>query len=233
MDIIFFAALAFYTFFKLSKHLGKIDEDEKKQIEEKIILMKASQTKAQDIIRQQEKLVGSTATVENNNQSTVKYTAENSKILSNLSTESQSELNNILSRCNIDLPFFLDGAKSAFEMVIKSFSASDLETLKMLLSEKLYKGFEGAVNQRKLANNTLTTNLIAIDKSEITSVAMSGNIASIIVKFTSQQINYLSSKDGEIIEGSKSEIAEVTDIWTFKRDIESSNPNWVISRTGS
>jgi len=34
-----------------------------------------------------------------------------------------------------------------------------------------------------------------------------------------------------VIEGSKTEIVQVNDIWTFKKDLTSSNPNWVIIAT--
>lgn len=221
MDIFFLALLAFYIFFKLSKHLGKIDEEEKKRLEERVVLMKVAQDKIQEIIKQQEKVVGSASTVE-----------QDAAHLANLKPENKNALENILSRCNINLSFFLSGAKSAFEMVLKSFSAGDLETLKSLLSDKLYQGFEKAVNQKKSEEKTLTTNLISIEKSEIISAALVGDIASIVVKFVSKQINYVSAKTGEIIEGRKDEIVETTDVWTFKKDVNSPNPNWVISQTG-
>ena len=226
MDILFLAALTFYIFFKLSKHLGRIDEDEKKQIEEKITLMKAAQEKVQDIVKNQEKLVGSASTNKATNISDELAVAD-------LDDSAKSNLKQILSACNIDLGFFLGGAKSAFEMIIKSFASGDLQTLKMLLSEKLYAGFESAVNMRKTQDQTLTTNLISIDKSQITSANLEGNIALIEIQFTSQQINYVTSKDGEVIDGSKNEISEITDIWTFKKDITDSNPNWTISATGN
>jgi predicted lipid-binding transport protein (Tim44 family) len=228
MDILFFALLSAYIFFKLSKHLGKIDEQEKKQIEEKIIFMRDAQDKMQEILKQQEKLVGSASTIKSSvNQNEVEES------LKNLNSESKSNVSEILSRCNIDLPFFLTGAKSAFEMVIKSFSSGDLETLKSLLSERLYQGFEFAVNARISEEKTLTTNLIVIKNSDIFSASLEGNIALITVKFVSKQINYISLKTGEVVEGKKDEISEVTDIWTFKKDITSPDPNWVISQTGN
>ncbi len=221
MDIFFLALLAFYIFFKLSKHLGKIDEEEKKRLEERMQLVQAAQDKIQDIIKQQEKIIGSASTSE-----------DQSKYLANLKPEDKNVLDNILSRCNINLSFFLSGAKSAFEMVLKSFSSGDLENLKMLLSDKLYQGFEKAVNQKKMEEKTLTTNLIAIEKSEIISASLVGDIACVVVRFVSKQINYISSKSGEIIEGKKDEIVETTDVWTFKKDVTSPNPNWMISQTG-
>jgi predicted lipid-binding transport protein (Tim44 family) len=50
---------------------------------------------------------------------------------------------------------------------------------------------------------------------------------------TSKQINYVSDKEQKIIEGKKDEISEINDIWTFKKDIKSPNPNWLVSATSS
>jgi len=59
------------------------------------------------------------------------------------------------------------------------------------------------------------------------------NQASIVVKIISKQINYISDKEQKIIEGKKDEISEITDLWTFKKDVKSSNPNWLVSATSS
>lgn len=230
MDIIFFAAIAFYIFFKLNKQLGKIDEEEKNQIQIKIAqkreeLAAVQQQISADQKRQKEKIVGTKSTIDE-----AKNLTEE-KILAALDEATKQNLFPILQRCKISAEFFLNGAKSAFEMVIKAFSGADLTTLKFLLSEKIYQGFEAAVDQRKSSEQTLVTNLISIEKAEIISAMMLENFASIAVKFSSKQINYIIDKDGKIIEGKKDQISEISDVWTFKKDLTSSNPNWAISST--
>ena len=121
----------------------------------------------------------------------------------------------------------------AFEMIINAFSKDDSETLKNLLSEKIFQGFNLAIEERKTNEKKLTTNLISIDKVEILSAMLIENQASIVVKIISKQINYISDKEQVIIEGKKDEISEITDLWTFKKDIKSSNPNWFVSATSS
>jgi len=241
MDILILAAIAFYIFFKLSKHLGKIDEEEKRDIEAKIVQRKAEMLKVQQQIlnqaqetlqketkqqQQQEKVVGQTSTKD-------KILTSEEKLLASLNEATRQNLLPILQRCNMSAEFFLEGAKSAFEMVLKSFAEGNVEVLKSLLSEKIYQGFETAINSRKVEEKTLTTNLIAIVDAKITSAMMIENTASINVQFVSKQINYISNKAGEIVEGRKDEISEITDIWTFKKDITSPNPNWLVSSTGN
>ena len=101
----------------------------------------------------------------------------------------------------------------------------------ILLSQKIYEGFENVINQRNSLEQSLTTNLIAIEKAEIISANLSENIASIALKITSKQINYIADKSGNILEGKKDEIAQITDVWTFTKDITISDPKWVVSVT--
>lgn len=223
MDILFFAVLAGFIFYKLSKQLGKIDEEEKKHVEEKIAQMRVVKEQVVAQMQQQEKIIGASST-QNKSEET---------ILAAIDDKIKEDLIPILQSSNVSAGFFIEGAKSAFEMVLKAFAAADLEGLKSLLAENIYDGFEAAINENKSAGKVITTNLIAINEVTILSARMLENTASIIVRFVSKQINYISDKDGKIIVGRKDEISEVIDVWTFKRDVTSPNPNWIISATNS
>jgi predicted lipid-binding transport protein (Tim44 family) len=226
MDIIFFAAVAIYVFFKLRQQLGRVDEDEKKRIEEKIEKRKKIIEEIQNQI-----IVGQHSTKEKELKEREAKNQIEENILSNLNQEAKNQFLNIIKACNISAEFFLNGAKSAFEMVLKAFASNDLETLKFLLSEKIFSGFEQAIITRKSIGQNLVTNLIAIDKSEIISASIVNNEAFVTIKFISRQINYVTDQNGEIIEGKKDEILELSDIWKFKRDITVSSPNWLIVAT--
>jgi predicted lipid-binding transport protein (Tim44 family) len=226
MDLIILAIITAFIFYRLSKNLGKIDEEEKQEIHKKLLERKKQieeilerAQKSSNLAQNKEIIVGSKST--------------DIKDLSNLDQNSQENLEKILGACNITLDFFINGAKMAFEMIIKGFSNDDLETLKMLLAEKIYQGFETAINNRKNLEHKLNTNLISIDKAEIISAMLVDNYASIVVKFYSQQINFVTDKDSKIIDGKKEEISKINDIWTFKKDINSNNPNWLVSATSS
>jgi len=226
MDLIILAIITAFIFFRLSKNLGKIDEEEKQQIHKKLLERKKQ---IEEILERAQK----TANPSSNSEIVVGSKSTEINDLKDLDKNSQENLDKIFAVCNISYDFFINGAKMAFEMVINAFAKEDLETLKILLSEKIYQGFELAINNRKNLEQKLNTNLISIDKSEIISAILVDNYASIIVKFYSQQINYITDKDGKIIEGKKDEIAKINDIWTFKKDINSNNPNWIVSATSS
>lgn len=146
------------------------------------------------------------------------------------------ELKEMLDKAQkIDADFnaedFLEGAKSAFEMVIDAYSKRDDDTLKMLLAKPVYAQFSDAIKaseqEGKLTHNTL----VAINKAQITNAKLIGTQATISVEFLSDQIQLLKSPAGEILEGNASEEIEVEDRWVFARDLRSSSPNWSIIET--
>ena len=51
------------------------------------------------------------------------------------------------------------------------------------------------------------------------------------VKFVSEMISATRNADGEIVDGDPKQIREVTDVWTFERDVSSRDPNWKLSAT--
>jgi predicted lipid-binding transport protein (Tim44 family) len=225
MDIIIFAIIAIVIFYKLNKQLGKIDEEEKRNIEDKVSLMRRMQDELlkknspnNQTQSSQQKLIGQSSTIQG---------------LENLDEATKQNLEAIFASCNISYEFFINGAKSAFEMVLKAFCDGDISTLKMLLSEKNFSAFQKALNQRNVDQQKLTTNLIAIEKAEIISAITLENNASIVVKFVTKQINYICDKDDKVLDGKKDAINQITDIWTFKKDLTIANPNWIINATST
>ena len=49
---------------------------------------------------------------------------------------------------------FLHGAEGAFRMVVDAFAKGDRDTLRLLLSEDTYRGFEGEISRREAAGET-------------------------------------------------------------------------------
>ena len=57
--------------------------------------------------------------------------------------------------------------------------------------------------------------------------------AYVTVKYISQQVNATRDEAHNVVEGDPNAIEKVTDIWTFRRDARSSNPNWQLVATRS
>jgi predicted lipid-binding transport protein (Tim44 family) len=57
--------------------------------------------------------------------------------------------------------------------------------------------------------------------------------AYVTVKYISQQVNATRDEAHNVVEGDPNAIEKVTDIWTFRRDARSANPNWQLVATRS
>ncbi len=126
---------------------------------------------------------------------------------------------------------FLDGAKAAYEMVVGAFAEGDVKTLELLLGEDVLEGFTRAIAEREQRGETLTSTLVGIDKADIIEAEIKDRQAFVTVKFVSELISVTRDADGEVVEGDPKKVREVTDIWTFAREVASRNPNWKLVAT--
>lgn len=126
---------------------------------------------------------------------------------------------------------FLDGAKAAYEMVVGAFAEGDGKMLEQLLGEDVLEGFTRAIAEREQRGETLTSTLVGIDKADIIEAEIKDRQALVTVKFVSELISVTRDADGEVVEGDPKKVREVTDIWTFAREVASRNPNWKLVAT--
>lgn len=127
---------------------------------------------------------------------------------------------------------FLSGSKVALEWVIEAFSKGDKAKLQMVLSAECFKRFSEDIDLHANDADRRETTLVSILATDITQAGMKDNkTAHITVQFTTEQINVLRDKEGNVVGGDPSQIEKAIDIWTFERDTASRDPNWKIVAT--
>lgn len=126
---------------------------------------------------------------------------------------------------------FVDGAKMAYEMIIEGFAQGDKKTLQNLLSKDVFDGFSSAIDGREAAGQRIESRFVGIDKATIKAASLVGSKASITMEFVSELISATYAKSGELVDGDPKAIREVTDVWTFERDVTSRDPNWKLAAT--
>lgn len=134
---------------------------------------------------------------------------------------------------NFNSDEFCAGAGAAFEMVVQSFAAGDLKTLRSLLNDEVYDNFSAAVRQREEADEDLETTVIGIKNVDILEARLEGRMAFVTVKFHSEQVNVTRDNSGEVVDGDPTQVTDVTDIWTFARNTRARDPNWTLVETRS
>ncbi len=135
----------------------------------------------------------------------------------------------------LDPDAFLVGARRAYEMIVSAFAEGDRKGLKDLLSREVYDGFGSAIADRENRGEIIEQQFVGIKKADIVEAELKGGIASITVKFLSELISSTRDRAGVITGGDPQRIKDVTDIWTFSRDVSTararSNPNWRLVAT--
>tara|TARA_A100000164_G_scaffold222956_1_gene197740 strand:- start:503 stop:1159 length:657 start_codon:yes stop_codon:yes gene_type:complete len=204
-DIIIFAMLAIYLVFQLRRVLGRKTEIEKPT--------------ANQFSEERER------------------TAKDETIIP-LNSRGQEEIdsaNGITKLRQLDASFnekeFISGSRSAFSWIVAGFADGDTNRLEPLLGPKLFKSFKQAILERTNAGEKLETNIITIKSAQINEVVVEGHTATVTVEFISDQIKVLRDSEENIIDGDADTIESLTDLWTFNRDITSTNPNWILTRT--
>ena len=130
-----------------------------------------------------------------------------------------------------DAAEFLEGAKSAYEMIVTAFAQGDRKILKDLLAREVYEGFERAITERERRGETVETTFVSIDKAEMAGAEIQGKTAQIVVRFLSNLITVTRDASGTVVDGSPEAVVDVTDVWTFARTLGSRDPNWQLVAT--
>ncbi len=134
---------------------------------------------------------------------------------------------------NFDPEHFLTGAKQAYEMIVTAFAEGNRKMLKDLLSRDVMEGFAAAISDREKRGEVIDQSFVGISKADIVEAELKNGQAIVTVKFDSQLISATRDRNGEVIAGDPQKIADVTDIWSFARDVPSRNPNWRLVATQS
>ena len=128
---------------------------------------------------------------------------------------------------------FGGGARAAYEMIVQAYAKGDKKTLKNFLAKDVLDGFTSAIGDRESRGEVSETTFVSIDKSDIVGADMRDKFAHITVSFKSKLIRVTRNKAGEVVDGSAEKIEDVTDIWTFARDVSQQDPNWKLVATES
>ena len=118
-------------------------------------------------------------------------------------------------------------------MIVLAFANGDRRSLKDLVSSDVYESFDAVINDREKREQKTETRFVSIDNAELVGAEVRDRAAQLTVRFVSQMISMTRDKAGAIVDGNPDKISDITDVWTFARDITSRDPNWKLVGTES
>ena len=125
---------------------------------------------------------------------------------------------------------FLTGAVAAYKMIVISFAEGDRGVLQPLLAPDVLRRYGDAIDAREAANRTQVARVGNIRMAEIEHASLIDGRARVEVRIDAEIATAALDADGEVVEGDPDRFRPVTELWTFERRIEATDPNWVLAK---
>ena len=116
-------------------------------------------------------------------------------------------------------------------MIMEAFWKGDLDTLSSHVDAHVRDAFAAAVEQRKQDGLTLDNRLVSIDQAVISEASLERGVAVLTVRFEADIAAVTRNAEGQVVAGSLSDAVQTRDLWTFRRDTNSRDPNWLLIET--
>lgn len=130
-----------------------------------------------------------------------------------------------------DTGLFLEGAKSAYRMILEAYWKGDKESLRFLCDDDVYDSFVGAIDGRTERGEILENRLVRIEEARIVEASYDHPVARVTVRFDADIAAMVKDAQGNIIGGSMTDAVEAHDVWTFFRDLKGGDRNWKLDET--
>ena len=132
---------------------------------------------------------------------------------------------------SFDVARFLEGAQSAYRMVLEAYWKDDLEAVRPFVDDNVHQAFASAVEARAADGLKIDNRLVAVEQALIAEATLERSVAIVTVRFEADIAAVTRNREGEVVAGSLSDAVQTRDLWTFRRDIKSNDPNWLLIET--
>ncbi len=120
---------------------------------------------------------------------------------------------------------FLQGARSAYEMIVKAFAAGDHDTLRRLLAPAVLAAFERAMARREGEGRSETVEFTQAPRADLEAAEADGDVARAKVRFLAEFRSRSKGPEGEAVDDKRT-----AEVWTFERRLSNRDPNWMLVR---
>ncbi len=124
---------------------------------------------------------------------------------------------------SFDVGRFMQGARQAFQMIVKAFAAGDRATLKPLLDSDLMTTFEAEMAKRETEGRSEQVEFLHEPRADLESLGVIGDLAKASVRFLAEFRSRSKGPEGEAVDDRRT-----AEVWTFQRSLTSRDPNWTL-----
>ena len=124
---------------------------------------------------------------------------------------------------SFDVSRFMQGARQAFQMVVKAFATGDRATLKPLLDAELMSTFEAEMAKREGEGRSEQVEFLHEPRADLESLGVFGDLGRASVRFLAEFRSRSKGPEGEAVDDRRT-----AEVWTFQRSLTSRDPNWTL-----
>ena len=121
---------------------------------------------------------------------------------------------------------FIEGARTAYPMILEAFADADRGMLKNLLMDDVYEIYDDAISAREAANQKQVTDLGRLVDAMLIGCEVEKNTARLSVEYEADIASAILDSAGETLTGDPNMLARIKEVWTFEKSLKSSDPTW-------
>lgn len=129
---------------------------------------------------------------------------------------------------------FIEGARQAYETIVRGYASGDRAALKPLLTPAVLDSFETGIAARETRGETEQVEFLHPPRADLEVASAEGDRAVAKVRFLAEIRSKIILPEGEATPGAPGEprIEErrTAEHWTFERTLGAADPNWVLAR---
>ena len=129
---------------------------------------------------------------------------------------------------------FIQGAGSAYEMILMAYERGDLSSIRDFIAPEIYEAFAGGIEARRDQGISIDAEFIGLREVTVDEAIFdeTSSEAEITMNFVGEMSSTVRDKGGDVIEEESSPMKRTRDSWTFARQMGRDDPNWVLVATG-
>lgn len=129
---------------------------------------------------------------------------------------------------------FVEGARQAYEIIVRGYAAGDRTALKPLLTPAVMASFDAGIAAREARGETETVEFLFPPRADLEGATVEGDKAVAKIRFLAELRSHVAKASGEAADSVTGEpmVEErrTAEHWTFERILGAADPNWVLAR---
>ena len=121
---------------------------------------------------------------------------------------------------------FLEGARQAYETIVRGYASGDHEALRPLLTPSVMTSFEAGIAAREARGEREQVEFLHPPRADLELATVKDDRAVAKVRFLAEMRSIVTPAEGEATTDER----RTAELWTFERALGAADPNWALAR---